>query len=98
MSAYQAYFAGTLVDQDRAMEGPPGDERAGIEGRPVPLVRAQVTGERLAAPGAARWRRDRREGRDRAVLAGLAQRADERADPRDLAHFRPRAGRRVRHG
>src|SRR5688572_2815389 len=40
------------------------DQFAGVMGFPGLAVRAEVSRERLLAPGAMHWRRDRREGRN----------------------------------
>ena len=63
------------------MEPPHGHEFTRVVLAPGRLVRAEVARECLAAPRAERRCRDRREGRERAVLRRVAQRADQRAVP-----------------
>src|SRR5690606_31027178 len=58
-----------------------GHELAGVMGLPGLGVGPQVAAERLAAPWAARRRRDRRKGRHRTEPPGMAQRQHQRAVP-----------------
>ena len=63
-----------LVDQELQRQGPAGaQERAGVVLGPGGAVGAEIARERLLAPRAPARGADRREGRDRAPLARMAQ-------------------------
>src|SRR5262245_1170034 len=70
---------GTLIDEDRARKRPLRDQDTGVVFCPGLLVRPQVAAKRFLPPGAAHGRGDRRKGRYRAVLTGVAQGSHQRA-------------------
>jgi hypothetical protein len=73
---FQEFVGQTLIDQDFRTAGVAGmepHENARIMLFPSLAVTAQISAERLFAPGAFRWRADRRERRNRAVKAGVPE-------------------------
>lgn len=77
-----------LIDQDGLRKRRTLHELAGVVLAPGLQVVPQITLEGFLAPGTAHWRGDRCKGRQGFVLAGIAQRADQRAvTPHRVAEY-----------
>ena len=67
-----------LIDQQGQAFAAPGNQFAGVPFLPRGAVVAEVARKSLLSPGAGQCIADRREGRQRAVATGVAQRTDQR--------------------